>query len=106
MQREHKGVIALLHTASDRTRARFKDIQYQRNKRRKAAAASAATHSRSWYLPVNSWITGTTVLQDDAQEEAEEVRGELPGVFLGGRAVRLGGVLLPVNSAARRGGQG
>jgi hypothetical protein len=75
LQKEHKGVIALLHAASDRTRARFKDIQFQRNKRRKAAAASAASHSRSWYLPVNSWITGTTVLQDEGQESAEEVRG-------------------------------
>lgn len=76
LQKEHKGVIALLKAASDSTRARFKDIQFQRNKRRKAAAASTAHHSRSWYLPVNSWITGTTTLQEATDEQPEEVRQE------------------------------
>lgn len=74
LQKEHKGVIALLKAASDQTRARFKDIQFQRNKRRKAAAASTALHSRSWYLPVNSWITGTTTLQEASEEQPEQVR--------------------------------
>lgn len=86
LQKEHKGVIALLKAASDSTRARFKDIQFQRNKRRKAAAASTAHHSRSWYLPVNSWITGTTTLQEATDEQPEEVRQERVG---GGCAQRL-----------------
>jgi hypothetical protein len=73
LQTEHKGVIALLKSASDKTRSRFKDIQFQRNKRRKAAAASTSLHSRSWYLTVNSWITGTTAVQDDAEEAVAEV---------------------------------
>jgi hypothetical protein len=83
LQKEHKGVVALLKAASDSTRARFKDIQFQRNKRRKAAAASMSRSSRSWYLPVNSWITGTTTAVEAAEAATEEVRvqggGDEPG---------------------------
>lgn len=68
-------MIALLKAASDSTRARFKDIQFQRNKRRKAAAASMSRSSRSWYLPVSSWITGTTTAVEAAEPGTEEVGG-------------------------------
>lgn len=63
-------MVALLKAASDSTRARFKDIQFQRNKRRKDAQSSSTMLSRSWYLPVESWITGTT-LAGAAAEAAE-----------------------------------
>lgn len=69
-------MVALLKAASDSTRARFKDIQFQRNKRRKDAQSSSTMLSRSWYLPVESWITGTTLVGATAEAaESEEQVG-------------------------------
>lgn len=70
-------MIAALKEASDKTRARFKDIQFQRNKRRKDAKSSSSLLSRGWYLPVDSWITGTTMMTDKAAEQAAEAEEQV-----------------------------
>jgi hypothetical protein len=51
-------VLAQLEAASAVTRPHFRDVEFQRNKRRAAAAAGGST--RGWYLAVDTWVAGTT----------------------------------------------
>jgi hypothetical protein len=43
-----------------KSRAKFRDVEFQRNKRRSAAAGA----SRPWYLTVDTWIAGTLTTED------------------------------------------
>lgn len=51
-----------LQQLSLKSAPRFRDVEFQRNKRRAATARSAV--SRSWYLPVDTWIAGTTAPEE------------------------------------------
>jgi hypothetical protein len=43
-----------------KSRAKFRDVEFQRNKRRSTAAGA----SRPWYLTVDTWIAGTLTTED------------------------------------------
>lgn len=62
MQETHAGVLHLLEQLSVTSRAKFRDVEFQRNKRRSAAAGAGA--SRAWYLTVDTWIAGTLTTED------------------------------------------
>jgi hypothetical protein len=61
-QETHPGVLHLLEQLSVTSRARFRDVEFQRNKRRSAAVGAGA--SRPWYLTVDTWIAGTLTTED------------------------------------------
>ncbi|WIA19514.1 hypothetical protein OEZ85_004125 [Tetradesmus obliquus] len=62
LKETHAGVLHLLEQLSVTSRAKFRDVEFQRNKRRSAAAGAGA--SRAWYLTVDTWIAGTLTTED------------------------------------------
>jgi len=64
LQELHQGVLQKLEADSVSMRPKLRDLEFQRNKR-KAAAAGAGV-SRSWYLAVDLWISGTTAHDEAA----------------------------------------
>jgi hypothetical protein len=62
LQETHPGVLHLLEQLSVTSRAKFRDVEFQRNKRRSAAVGAGA--SRPWYLTVDTWIAGTLTTED------------------------------------------
>jgi hypothetical protein len=78
-QELHEGVISALAEASAATRSAFLDLAFLRKQRQRGGGAS----SRSWYVTVDHWITGTVAATEAEQAFAEEVRrgaagGEVP----------------------------
>jgi hypothetical protein len=65
-QEFHASVLQQLEEASERTRPKFRDVEFQRAKRRTAAASAGS--SRGWYLEVDTWVAGTTAGTADAAE--------------------------------------
>ncbi|KAF6254623.1 hypothetical protein COO60DRAFT_1703206, partial [Scenedesmus sp. NREL 46B-D3] len=62
LKEAHPGVLHLLEQLSLKSRAKFRDVEFQRNKRRSAAAGAGT--SRPWYLTVDTWIAGTLTTED------------------------------------------
>lgn len=62
LQEMHAGVLQHLEELSAITRPIFRDVEFQRNKRRSATAGAAV--SRTWYLAVDTWIAGTLATEE------------------------------------------
>eukprot|EP00775_Hariotina_reticulata_P009364 gene9364-9527_t len=60
----HPGVLKKLEADSANMRPKLRDLEFQRNKRKGAAAGAGV--SRSWYLAVDLWISGTTAHDEAA----------------------------------------
>ena len=70
-QEYHPGVVATLAEASASTRRAFLDLAFLRKQRQRSGGAS----SRSWYVTVDHWITGTLAATEAEQAfGGEEVR--------------------------------
>lgn len=76
-QELHPGVLDELKQLSRKSAPRFHDVEFQRNKRRVATTGAAV--SRGWYLPVDTWIAGTTAPEEvlAANPFDDEVRDSL-----------------------------
>lgn len=71
LQEEHEGVIAVLAEVSVETRGTFLDLAFLRKQRQRSGGAS----SRSWYVTIDHWLTGTVAATEAAQAfGGEEVR--------------------------------
>lgn len=88
-QEVHEGVIATLAEASDKTRGAFLDLAFLRKQRQRGGGAS----SRSWYVTIDHWLTGTVAATEAAEafggEEVSSGRGAVSWAAPVGRNVHL-----------------
>eukprot|EP00798_Chlamydomonas_sp_ICE-L_P032711 gene32711-3595_t len=62
-----------LMEASNATRGKFLDLKFLRNRRLKAATAALSRH---WFLPIDSWLQGSTVEPEAEHKHFEEEHAE------------------------------
>ncbi|KAF8058936.1 CPK9 [Scenedesmus sp. PABB004] len=73
----HPAALAQLAALSKLSRPRFRDVEFQRNKRRTAAAGGGV--SRAWYLAVDTWIAGTAATGEAAAHNPFEEEAQAAG---------------------------